>query len=259
MMISDDLKDQELIFHFTKSKIAIEEILFDGQIRFSPLNHMSDPYEYQNIASAVQARGGIDENVVNHVLGRLKRGILFDSKILCFVRHKDYECDAFELPFTKPRSWAQYGEKQYGVCLVFRKNSLLEIIKRHLNDVSIFEDMVVYNLDTKSRSKKNLISFNTRKDVEENVRQHLEIHKQDIYFRKYQDFRDENEYRIVLVDNTHKRPEYIYCPIKGALHSVILGDRFHDVYIGVIKELAKKLEAKTFKLRYGREPYTIQY
>jgi len=258
MEIPDDLKDQELIFHFTKSKIAIENILFDGRIRFSPLKHMNDPYEYKIISSAVQPRGGICENVAHQVSEILKEVIRVDSKLLCFVGHKNCECDAFELPFIKPRSWAQYGEEQYGVCLVFRKNSLLETIKMNIKDVSIFEDTVVYDLDTKSRSKKNFITYKPKQSVEENVRQHLEQHKQDIYFRKYRDFRDENEYRIVLVDNTHKRPGYIYCPIKGALHSVILGDRFHDVYIGVIKELANKLDAKTFALRYGREPNIIQ-
>ena len=256
MTMPEELNEHGLVFHFTKAKAVIESILFYGNIRFAPLNRMNDPHEYKLVSRGVQSLGNIDEIVASQALSTLRKAILFDSKMLCFVEHKKNSCDAFDLPFTKPRSWAQYGEEQHGVCLAFRKNKLLANIRSNIDNVSIFEGPVAYDLDTKSQSKKNFIKeYDNKLTVEENVKRHIEAQKKDIYFRKYRDFKDENEYRIVLLDREQKSPEYIICPIKGALHSVILGDRFHKGYIELVKELVAKLGANTFILTYGSVPY----
>ena len=66
------------------------------------------------------------------------------------------------------------------------------------------------------------------------------------YFRRHSDFKDENEYRLVVVDILGHDSDYLYFPVSGALEFIILGDRFHDIYHNLIRDLANKYEAEAY-------------
>lgn len=257
MEIPSELLDQDLIFHFTKARTAIENILFDGKLRFSSMSEMNDPYEYK-IASplVVICDKRIGEDIFNEATTLLMRTILKDSKVACFVKPSNEECDNFELPFIKPRSWAQYGEEQYGICLALSKSALLENITEEISEITTYKGSVTYDLDTYSSSKKaSLNNYNQNMSVEENIYSHLATHYKDIFLKKYNDFADENEYRIILVDRSKNRRQYLFCPLKGPLKAIILGDRFHKVYNDLAKELCHTHSAIIYTLDFDSSQF----
>ncbi len=219
------------------------------------MGELNDPYEYKMFSKGMLQRGRIDENVFIEAMELLDRTILKDSKIACFVKSSIEECDAFNLPFTKPRSWAQYGEEQYGVCFVFDKPALLKEIDIKIDGITVYPGPVSYDLCSDSVSQKNCLNYNNSMTTEENISSHIKMHSKDIFFRKYNDFSGENEYRIILVDRLRGRRQYLFCPLEGVLKAVILGERFHEVYRGLIRERCHSYSAKTYTLSYGRVPY----
>ena len=76
MEIPAELKDKDLIFHFTRARTAIENILFDWKLRFSPMNEMNDPYEYKMSSRGIIPRGHIDDNTLNEAMILLMNTIL---------------------------------------------------------------------------------------------------------------------------------------------------------------------------------------
>jgi len=69
----------------------------------------------------------------------------------------------------------------------------------------------------------------------------------NIMFHKPSDYRDEEEYRLVVYDPENKN-EFI--DIKKIIKGVIVGDRFPKVYYNTILELANKYDTDVIKLEY---------
>jgi hypothetical protein len=253
MNIPEELRDTDLLFHFTNAYIAMEDILYERKIRFSPFANMNDPYEYKIVSLGVQAWGGISEETASEAMYRLRDTILYKSKLLSIVRSKEKNIeDDYQLVFTKPRLWAQYAEAQYGVCLIFSLNSFLEKIKISYPGLTVYHDYVAYDLSKGKESlKTDLRDYDTSLSIDDNIRTHFEIKKKDIFFRKYEDFGDENEYRIVLIDWEDNRNRDIYIDIKEIIRGVILGERFHDVYKDTVKDIVmNKLNANLYRISY---------
>lgn len=259
--IPKKLIDDDLLFHFTKPYVAMENILHKQQIRFSSLGNMGDPYEYKIISTGVSAWGGISQEVASEAMTILRNTILYKSKILSLVRGKEKNiADSFRLVFAKPRLWAQYAEAQYGVCLIFSLNAFLEKIKSAYPDLCVYHDYVEYDLSKGSGSSKaHLRTYETSRSIEENIRTHLEVKQKDIFFRKYKDFEDENEYRIVLVDWKDNNHNDIHIDMQGIIKGVILGERFHDGYEDLMKKLVSNLDADLYRIFYAADVVLKKY
>lgn len=258
MDIPEKLLRDDLVFHFTNASTAIEHILHSGLIRFSPMDEMNDPYEYQILSSGILGDIEIGGDTAQELTFLLRNTILKKSKLACFVSSKEISENSFKYPFIKPRSWAQYGDAQRGICLGFKKEVLLKNISKNINEVTVYENFVEYSLGNSDTSAKNMIDYNDRISAQENIHTHIHKNKADVYFRKYQDFSDEDEYRVVLIDKSLSEKQYIHCPIKDALECIILGDRFNNVYYDLIRKFATTYSANAFKLSYGRVPYMFE-
>ncbi len=254
MNIPEELLDNDLLFHFTKSYIAMETILYEKRIRFSSVVNMNDPYEYKIISLGVSAWGGIPHETASEAMSRLRDTILYKSKLLSIVRSKENNiADDYHLVFTKPRLWAQYAEAQYGVCLVFSLSAFLDKLKRNYPQLTVYHDYVEYDLSIGRKSlKTDLREYDTSLSFDENIQTHIEINKKDIFFRKYEDFRDENEYRVVLINWKDNKNSDIYIDIQGIIKGVILGERFHKVYEEAMKDFViNKLKVNLYRISYG--------
>ena len=255
MNIPKELHDTDLLFHFTKAYIAMEDILYKRKIRFSSLSDMNDPYEYKIVSSGLPPDGSMDisPEIASEAMFMLRDTILNKSKILSVVRSKEKNIeDDYQWVFTKPRLWAQYAEAQYGVCLIFSLNAFLEEIKRSYPKLTVYHNYVEYDLARgKKSSKTYLRNYDTSRNSDENIRTHIETEQKDIFFRKYEDFRDENEYRIVLIDWEDNKNRDIYIDIQEIIRGVIIGERFHKVYEEAIKDLViNKLNANLYRIFY---------
>lgn len=260
MPIPSELLDNDLLFHFTKPHIAMEHILYDKKIRFSSLTNMNDPYEYKMPSVGVPARHKINQQTASKLLNMLKDTILNKSKILSLVRNKKLiTADNYQLSFTKPRLWAQYAEAQYGICLCFSLKAFIDKFKNEYPEFTIYHGPVKYNLQKVGKSFKNKLDYQESLSHDENIQAHLRAHRNDIFFRKYKDFRDENEYRIVLINWSDPRNSDIFIDLQGILKGVILGERFHRAYLEMIKSLVYNLDAILYRIGYGAEILIQKY
>lgn len=253
MNIPEELLDNDLLFHFTKSYVAMESILYEKRIRFSSLINMNDPYEYKIVSLGISTWGGIPYETASEAIYRLRETILYKSKILSIVRSKESNIvDNYHLVFAKPRLWAQYAEAQYGVCLVFSLSAFLDKLKKTYPQLTVYDDYVEYDLSKGQESSKTYLrEYDTSLSIDENIKTHIEINKKDIFFRKYEDFKDESEYRLVLMDWKDVNNSDIYIDIEGLIIGVIIGERFRDVYEEAIKYLAMdKLKTNLYRISY---------
>jgi len=258
MNIPNELLCNDLIFHFTKTSTAIENILNNGLMRFSPMDEMNDPYEYKISSPVILSDVSIDDERNREITKCFKNTILKKSKLACFVGTRKISENLYKYPFTKPRSWAQYGDSQEGICLGFRQKALLKNISDNVTEISIHDNFIEYNLDCRIASTKNTINYDANISIEENVYRQIDNNQADIYFRKYSDFLDEEEYRIVVIDKSKVQRKYISCPINGALEYIILGDKFNKEFHELVRSFGVKFSAKTFRLECRRVPYMYE-
>lgn len=259
MNIPKELLDNDLLFHYSKPYVAMEKMLNEKKIRFSSLINMNDPYEYKLPSLGVMSRGGIAQATASELTGMLRNTILYKAKILSLVKNKEDSADHFQLVFAKPRLWAQYAEAQRGVCLVFSMTTFLEKIRNVYPDITIYNDFVEYDLQQGRKSSKNHLQYEKSQSTDENIRHHIHAKQKDIFFRKYKDFRDENEYRIVLINWADKSNSDIFIDLQGILRGVIIGERFHCIYETLIKNLAENLNANLYKIMYASSVYIQKY
>jgi len=256
MNIPKELLDNDFLFHYSKSYVAMEKILYEKKIRFSSLINMNDPYEYKLPSLGVMGKGGVAEATASELTGKLRNTILYKAKILSLVRNKEVNSETdFQLVFAKPRLWAQYAEAQRGVCLVFSLTTFLEKIRAAYSDITIYNNFVEYDLQKGRRSSKNHLKYDKSKSPDENIQCHIHTNQKDIFFRKHEDFGDENEYRIVLINWTDKSNNDIFIDLRGILRAVILGERFHRTYETLIKTLTEQLNVNLYKIAYASNVY----
>ena len=147
--------------------------------------------------------------------------------------------------WQKSRMWSQYGENHRGLCFVFSKSKLLtyfqnqKIPNNHIsNDFIIYDtgyitgkSRVVHVQDTDNKSS-NLPEFHVLKNFK------------DLFFTKNTDYKDENEYRIVIYDPEDK---YKLIDVSNSLSGVIMGDNTPEVYISLFSYLCRERRIKLYR------------
>lgn len=242
------LNSDNAIFHYTKKEIAMEYILNNKKLKFGIFHSTNDPYEYKERSTPAFGWGDINESLF------IKSMDLIDSTIqqtpfLSF-------CGNFHNKgYKKSRMWSQYGQNHSGICLVFSKESLLTTLQNELSeDYFIFGEDVNYkdielkslNVENNNLTEKEIVINNINKDYK------------NIFFQKDLDYKDENEFRIVLIKkDLEKSFQEHFIDISNSLKLIILGDKFPKVYLPTIKYLSSKLNIEFKKLHWDREGYFL--
>jgi len=217
------------LYHFTNKDAAIEHILSMNRLRFSRLTDSHDPYEYKRPNMLAQNRDEIYNFVQNN------------SKIICFSKKSENK------HVSHSRMWSQYASGHSGVCLVFNRDAIQEAMAEQFNDCKWFMDDVKYkDIPYKSRS----FCFGDRspnKAAEFNVAEFVERHHQDFFFLKNEDYRDEREVRLLLLD---KDNSVRYLDITNSLDAVVLGDACHTAYYNIFKQYCRDKSIFLYKVDY---------
>jgi hypothetical protein len=181
-----------------------------------------------------------------------------------------------------PRMWSQYGNNSRGICIVLKKNQLINAIRKQLSDkYEIFYGDIEYtNILKKSHAqmisqliiKRNKKTFRNKipkkwplllDDIKENFHEY--------FFIKDEDWLGEHEYRIVLINkprNNFIDPLIVKFDMSKILECVVLGENYTyrnedeeevnvDKSIGYIKSLCKEHNIKLLKL--NRDIYRSKY
>jgi hypothetical protein len=245
--LSAFLNSDDAIFHYTKKETAMEYILNNKQLKFGLFHSTNDPHEYKRRLTSAVGWGDINESLYLESMNLIDNTIQ-NTAFLSFCgnsNNKGYE---------KPRMWSQYGQNHSGICLVFSKESLIKTIKDELSqDYLIYDEDVNYKeIDSESLNiDDNLI-------VNEIIINHIKQDYKNIFFQKHLDYKDENEFRIILVqknENNHLKGNLI--DISNSLKFIILGDRFPKVYLPTIKDLSSKLNINYKKLHWEHNQYFL--
>lgn len=242
--IPDIFKNNNTIYHYTKSQTAIEYILFDKQIRLSPRNRSNDPIESSKLSTGY---GGIDldENDENDAKKMLHELAKRESKLkqVCFCMNNiKKEPNEYEFyGFLKPRMWNQYGDNYKGVCLAFDKN---ELKKNKKIELKIESEINYLEFEDLKGSGTHIDANEIRKEGYDNCKNKWMEKQNEFFSRKHQDYRDENEYRIC----TFSENEYEDINIEKSIRGIIIIPKYVNNFI--LKNIAEYSEGMDLPLLY---------
>lgn len=240
-----------MICHYTKNKNALS-ILESKKIRFSPFEKLDDPreskkWDFDFIGPEAMYCYKNHKEVLTGFNNYLKKNCM----ILNFCGWNDeemnfknnaiphYRQDYYRACFAKSRMWSQYANKHKGVCLVFSRNKLEEQFRSTLEGNKQFMGRVEYQFYLLSFVTARKINSRDifKNEVNKALEDQLDSFYHEYFFLKTMDYRDEQEYRlVVIVDDPDTS---VYLPIESSLEGVIVGVDYPKKDYGYINELAK--------------------
>jgi len=155
------------------------------------------------------------------------------TRLLCFSMDKDpirgeHISDIFNRGYCKPRMWAQYADRHTGICLVFDRERLAELIKRQVEVGRLLYSGPVTYIDrgiAKDLTRDQQYTINV--DVLESdgrstyAARHLRTHWKKLFFEKMTDWRDECEWRYVVFTNSDAD---LFVAYEQALDGIVFGE-----------------------------------
>lgn len=261
------ISDEDSVFHYTRRSTALEKILYDDCFKLSLLVHANDPHEYKNKQIGASGWGwdaSVEKNI-HKTLQLLDRLINENTYFISTCKNtieseiiKNHGC-------LKSRMWSQYGENHEGVCLVFSKKKLVTIITQKYKD----EDYLISYGDV---TYKDYVNENSRHDSvdinhdtfdsgspKEIALQHIIKYKNEMLFCKQLDYKDEEEFRIVILKKEFDNSKNLVPEIKlsDCLVGVIIGDRSPRVYSSLLDNLSEKLGVNCRRLHWEAGEYFL--
>ncbi len=246
------IESDDAIFHYTKLEIGLEKILPTRKFRLSSMNQTNDPQEYKNWNFSLSYTGEeIDvKEKWEYAHYELNNIIKKKSFIGCFCTNRKNICeDQFNYKsdkinfygYKRSRMWAQYGDRHKGMCFVFSKTSVEEHLRKLFSTNVKCLNVQYFCNDSIYRA--SVINGNNLNDypINEAIDKHLSQHYDQIFFSKNIDYRDESEYRIVIIDRD-ELTDYKVFDYDESLKGVIIGDKFPDVYLPSLLEYKDNLE-----------------
>jgi len=260
--VTDFICGNDAIYHFTKKETAIEKIWYKKQLLFGAFGGTNDPHEYK--PRMTSAGGWAWDDALEMELPKITRLIdrkIMSSGILSFCQNRYDGQKIIEQGCLKSRMWSQYGQNHSGICLVFSKNNLLKAIEdtfpsNHL----IFNENVDYIQFSSSRVRDSL-SINggeiEQTGIYEIAFMHLEANSESIFFKKHLDYKDENEFRVVVVPKDRNSTHGHVVDISSSIKAIILGDSFPEIYLPTVRELSEITQVPFRKLHWEKGQYFL--
>ena len=240
-MIESVRSSDRYIYHYTKPETAIDFILPNGNLRFSPFRETNDPKESKEWFFEYGSNEGRDFAKYNAAqLSAWLSSTLKDSaQLLCFSGDKEglsgnHLQDIFSRGFCKPRMWAQYANNHTGICLVFDRARLTQEVESQLGthgqilkgEVEYYDQGIARKLFD-HREQEFMINIDHLEKVGRSnyVADHFSTHYRRLFFEKMSDWKDENEWRYLIhtQDSESKYVEY-----RSSLVGLMFGENTQD-------------------------------
>ncbi len=264
--IPDELKSNDVVYHYTVLSTALEHIFGEEQIRLAKRLNMNDPYEYNFIIPGSSSSRPKDMNDADWncsrgegdaAVLRVMKLINHEFKILSLCRNNESFCSETSdyWGFLKPRMWSQYGDSHKGISIALSINKLKEVTSHICMNEKYFE-MVDYKKSGEiefpflGKNAHEILKIGHEKYVDEN----LEGLVRSLLFKKHIDYEDENEFRICLRE---KYEEFSFINIKDCIVGIIAGDKVSPVYHPIVKDFCEKFKAIGLKLKWDFNDWWI--
>lgn len=231
--------DVDIIFHYTKLEIALECILKSKQLRFTKYEDSKDPHEYKKrnfaLTGSFSTWNEFDKKFI--CTEKMSNIIQQNLRVACFCRNKP------NYPgYLRSRMWSQYADNHRGVCLAFSKKALQKAVRKQFKSDFKKNGIVKYyphkdiRYDKMYKHQASTINYS---DCNHNIiKEHLEINYKYLFFKKHCDYRDEAEYRFIVLDMDSK---FEYIDISDCLVGIILGDNFPITYLPIVESIESEL------------------
>ena len=259
-------KNNDTVYHYTKLSTALEAILYNGKLRLSPRSGTVDPYENNklfiqysciNFPGAKIAKQEKGDEVKKRILDKYNsiRQISFclnnDSiDIERQTGHGNLEYYSF----IKPRMWEQYGDSYKGICLALSLEKIIKIIEK--DGIRIIKDRIKYDKSRYIKSFDYGIDMNTlaETDSDEFIKAYFKRIEKRI-FTKYQDYGDENEYKICA----YSLEQFVPFDISDCIIGIIYCDKYiPEIYIDLLKKYAKDFKSYLTTISFGNQGINIK-
>jgi hypothetical protein len=263
--------DDDAIFHYTNMEKALVSILQKGEFWFCSRSRTDDPFE-NGIQRLTRSNSGINRIDLpqKEAIGRKVYHLvekMIDSrnvKLMSFCSNSSLENSHQMLygpdryGFLKPRMWSQYGDRFRGVCLAFSKRKLIEQIEKQIPDIPVYHHNIIYSL------YKEIGMYHPRietRNIDENsldyVKNFIPLNAERLFFVKHDDFRDENEFRVIAIDETGEK-EHLSIDIAGCLKGLFVAQLLvSDDYGRAIYDFAVRYGVSDVVIDWHRKPLGI--
>jgi hypothetical protein len=222
----DFFNNDNLLFHYTKTQIAIERILHKKEFKLSRMDLMNDPKESLDFSLVIANTDTPDltdedeRNMHFKEIGKISdefRGAVKRRKIASFCCHTPIVGNMFSYGCCNPRMWSQYADAHQGICLVFSRKELDMIFDSIEHEY--YADAVKYDNDKLKNMDVQIL------DAKKDTRQHIDKFKSYLFLLKANDFQDEKEYRYIVDDN-NINSEALTINYKDSLKAIVTSYRF---------------------------------
>ncbi|MEI8096415.1 MAG: DUF2971 domain-containing protein [Spirochaetales bacterium] len=253
-------KSENLVFHYTSALCTVTELLQSGQFRMGRLKQMNDPLEFLDKLRFFSGGVTFDLNESRRITKQLEiadRHRIERVRLDSFAQDRSAgpqgREDLFHKGWAGSRMWAQYAGSHSGVCLVFDRLQIYKAIRGKLGHTDsknspLIQHRVRYTDHLPTLIKHLYPNVESQFSDEEFTNWYLEK-CQPLRFLKHRDFRDEHEYRYLLIreDFDPREPNFEF-PISGCIKAVILGCRFPEAYRINMEHNASKFDLELFDI-----------
>ena len=259
----DYLNSYDALFHYTRKNIAIENILPNRILKFGIFSSSNDPQEYRPKLTGAVGWGWDDgSNEVSEAMQNIEMLCKGRSRFISFCVNKFENGSLKESGLLKSRMWAQYGDNHEGVCVVLSKNKLLKVLNENKNTHQeiLSSDVSYINPERKSQPILHVDQSEFTESTSNDIALKFFLqHKETLLFNKQTDYRDECEFRIVMVNKESGVPDEseAFVPVDDALVGMVFGDRFPVLYSPTVRELVKDSNVIAKKLLWNKDGYHL--
>lgn len=238
------------LYYYTTYNNAVK-ILYYDTLKFSKLNSSNDAFEQKP-----KVKFDSKDLVLRQMFTQIHDGfekIRDNIRILCFSTDAVFEKiqkqyqemnlllskdlireNVMGRGFALPRMWAQYANKNHGVCFVFDKKKLEDRLNksrivfnsRHVDYVAYYKPFEI------TEEQLNYIHKGINIDPSYFVKQITTSDSKYInfnYFTKLEDWSSENEYRYITFSDRVVDEDVEISLISSALCGIVIGERMCDV------------------------------
>lgn len=226
--------DKDIVFHYTKHDKALS-ILQNNQIWLNPFGCLKDPRESKKWNFDFVGKhtvSCIEEH--KYILALFDEYIKETCKVVGFCGWNNDEInftgnaiphnrqDYYRAGFSKSRMWSQYAEEHSGVCLAFSRKNIQSQFATTFNENHRYDCDVIYQHYLQDFVKARKVDCDSiiKHGINAVFANQLDKFWKEYFFLKLMDYRDENEYRLVVVDDNQG---VALLPIESSLEGIIVG------------------------------------
>jgi hypothetical protein len=233
-MITAQRSETDDLYHYTNANVAMYNILASGTLRLSPFESTNDLWEsrplHPNLSSHHDDENWPEDSGHMDLWADIDRNIRLHAKVACFTRDFTLPDHAWNRDASRGWGhlslWAHYGTSHTGICLRFNRARLITAFQEQTDPAALHFHGPVRYVSTQGVGPYGLDIGQIREfGVDAAALAYAKANHESLFFRKYWDWENEAEYRLVLLDQS-LLPAHI--DIRGALSGVVLGDAFPE-------------------------------